>query len=90
MDIEDLKIKMDSSIKHLEKEFQTIRTSRANPSMLENIFVGTDISTLIDLGEGPGFTVRTSNSERGNKRIFEPGSEVYINMELGAARLLVD
>ncbi len=58
--------------------------------VLENIFVGTDITTMIDLGEGPGFTVRTSNSERGNKRIFDPGSEVYINMELGAARLLVD
>ena len=39
MDTEELKAKMDSSIKHLEKEFQTIRTSRANPSMLENIFV---------------------------------------------------
>ena len=39
MDLEDLKNKMDSSIKHLEKEFQTIRTSRASPSMLENIFV---------------------------------------------------
>ena len=39
MNLEDLKIKMDSSIKHLEKEFQTIRTSRANPSMIENIFV---------------------------------------------------
>jgi spermidine/putrescine transport system ATP-binding protein len=58
--------------------------------VLENIFVGTDISTMIDLGEGSGFTVRTSNSERGNKGIFEPGSEVYINMEMGAARLLVD
>ena len=39
MKIEELKNKMDNSIKHLEKEFQTIRTSRANPSMLENIFV---------------------------------------------------
>ena len=39
MDLEELKNNMDSSIKHLEKEFQTIRTSRANPSMLENIFV---------------------------------------------------
>jgi spermidine/putrescine transport system ATP-binding protein len=58
--------------------------------VLENIFVGTDISTMIDLGEGSGFTVRTSNSERGNKGIFEPGTEVYINMEMGAARLLVD
>ena len=39
MELNDLKNKMESSIKHLEKEFQTIRTSRANPSMLENIFV---------------------------------------------------
>ena len=39
MKLEELKNKMDNSIKHLEKEFQTIRTSRANPSMLENIFV---------------------------------------------------
>ena len=39
MKLEDLKNKMDGSIIHLEKEFQTIRTSRANPSMLENIYV---------------------------------------------------
>ena len=39
MNIDDLNNKMDGSLKHLEKEFQTIRTSRANPSMLENIFV---------------------------------------------------
>ena len=39
MEINDLKNKMDGSIQHLEKEFHTIRTSRANPSMLENIFV---------------------------------------------------
>jgi len=56
----------------------------------ENIFVGTDISTIVDLAEGPDFIVRTSNSDRGNKRIFEPGNEVFVNMEHGAARLLVD
>lgn len=39
MNLEDLKNKMAASIKHLEKEFQTIRTSRASPSMLDNIFV---------------------------------------------------
>ncbi|MES0811731.1 ABC transporter ATP-binding protein [Roseibium sp. SCPC15] len=58
--------------------------------VLDNVFVGTDITTIIDLADGPNFTVRTSNSDRGNKRIFEPGNEVYVNMELGAARLLVD
>ena len=30
---------MDSSIKFFEKELHTLRTSRANPSMLDNIFV---------------------------------------------------
>ena len=39
MNLDELNIKMENSLKHLEKEFQTIRTSRANPSMLENIFV---------------------------------------------------
>ena len=56
----------------------------------ENIFVGTDITTIVDLDDGPDFVVRTSNSERGNKRIFEPGAEMFVNMELGAARLLID
>lgn len=56
----------------------------------ENIYIGTDLSTIVALHEGPDFIVRTSNSERGNKRIFEPGSEVFINMERGAGRLLMD
>ena len=38
MNLDDLKSKMDNSINHLEKEFQTIRTPRATPSMLDNIF----------------------------------------------------
>ena len=56
----------------------------------ENIFIGTDLTTIVDLAEGPDFIVRTSNSDRGNKRIFEPGSEIYVNMEQGSARLLMD
>ena len=39
MFLEDLDNKMASSVEHFEKELQTIRTSRANPSMLENIFI---------------------------------------------------
>ena len=39
MFLEDLDNKMSSSIEHLEKELQTIRTSRASPTMIENIFV---------------------------------------------------
>jgi len=37
--IEQLDQKMISAVKHLDREFSTIRTSRANPSMLDNIFV---------------------------------------------------
>ncbi len=36
--IDDLNQKMSNALKHLEKEFNTIRTSRANPSMLDNVF----------------------------------------------------
>ena len=36
--IEQLDQKMISAVKHLDKEFSAIRTSRANPSMLDNIF----------------------------------------------------
>ena len=36
--IEQLNEKMINAIKHLDKEFSTIRTSRANPAMLDNIF----------------------------------------------------
>ena len=39
MILEDLKNKMEISIEHFEKELQTIRTSRANPTMVENIFI---------------------------------------------------
>ena len=68
---------------------------RADPESLaatikENIFIGTDLTTIVSLTSGPDFIVRASNSDRGNKRIFEPGEEIYLNMEKGAARLLVD
>ncbi len=35
----DLEIKMSSAVSHYEKELNSLRTSRANPSMLDNIFV---------------------------------------------------
>ncbi len=35
----DFEIKMSSTIQHFEKELNSLRTSRANPSMLDNIFV---------------------------------------------------
>ena len=35
----DLENKMNSAVMHYEKELNTLRTSRANPTMLDNIFV---------------------------------------------------
>ena len=58
--------------------------------VVENIFIGTDISTILSLENGPQVTVRTSNSDRGSKRLFEPGSSVSIQIEEGAVRLLHD
>ncbi len=69
---------------------EPVETESLSGRVKENIFVGTDITTIVHLDEGPDFVVRTSNSDRGNKRIFQPGSEMFVNMELGAARLLVD
>jgi spermidine/putrescine transport system ATP-binding protein len=56
----------------------------------DNIFIGTDIQTIVDLDDGPKMMVRTSNSDRGTKRMFDKGAQTYVNMEKGAARLLVD
>ena len=39
MNLEDLNSKMDNSILYFEKELSTLRTSRANPSILDNILV---------------------------------------------------
>ena len=35
----ELEIKMNSTIQHFEKELNSLRTSRANPTMLDNILV---------------------------------------------------
>ena len=35
--IDELNQKMSNAVSHLEKEFNTLRTSRANPTMLDNI-----------------------------------------------------
>tara|TARA_B100001057_G_C22428962_1_gene786669 strand:+ start:50 stop:592 length:543 start_codon:yes stop_codon:yes gene_type:complete len=35
----DLESKMSSAVLHYEKELNTLRTSRANPSMIDNLFV---------------------------------------------------
>ncbi len=69
---------------------QPSETESLRGRVLENIFVGTDITTILDLDQGLQFRVRASNSDRGNLRVYEPGQSVFVNMERGSARLLVD
>ena len=68
----------------------TDRGGAFSAKVCENIFIGTDITSRIALENGVEFHVRASNSERGNRRVFEPGAEVYVMIEEGAARLLAD
>ena len=56
----------------------------------ENVFVGTDVQTTVSLADNVVLTVRTQNSDRGRAMIFEPGTEVFVDIEPGAARLLAD
>lgn len=56
----------------------------------ENIYVGTDVQTIVQLNEGVELTLRTQNSDQGKAMIFEPGTDVYVDIEFGSARLLVD
>ena len=56
----------------------------------ENVYIGTDVQTVVDLNNGPRIVSRAQNSDLGNKTTFNPGTNVYVNMETGAARLLVD
>ena len=49
--------------------------------------------TIHRCGSGRRATIHacaSSNSTRGNARVFEPGTDVFVNMEQGAGRLLVD
>ena len=56
----------------------------------ENVYIGTDVQTVVRLNDGPRIIARTQNSSLGNKTIFAPGTPVFVNMEMGAARLLED
>ena len=56
----------------------------------ENIFVGTDVQTVVQLQGGIELTVRTQNSAAGVATIFDPGSDVAVDVEAGAARMLED
>ena len=55
-----------------------------------NVFVGTDVQTVVSLSQGTALMVRTQNSQSGRAHLFEPGAQVHLEIEPGAARLLAD
>lgn len=69
---------------------QALEKNSLLATVVENIYVGTDVQSIVKLNDGPLMTVRTQNSKLGNSAVYVPGSKVYITMEAGAARLLQD
>ena len=62
MDLSALKLKMDNAITHFEKELSSIRTSRANLSMLDNILIEsygskTPINQLVNISTPDASTI---------------------------------
>ncbi len=80
------------SIRPERMKLQSERIGQENwqGTVQQNIFVGTDVQTIVGLPGDMQLMVRTQNSEEGRAMIFEPGTEVFVNVESGSARLLAD
>ena len=58
--------------------------------VVENVYVGTDVQSIVALQNDMHLTLRTQNSDTGKAMIFEPGTDVFVDVEVGSARLLAD
>ena len=58
--------------------------------VLQNIFSGTNITTILETEKGIQFSVRSSNALSQSDRNFETGEKVFLTIEEGATRLLKD
>ena len=67
-----------------------VETENFTGTVVENVYIGTDMQTIVALPGDMNLTVRTQNSQVGQAMTFEPGSDVYVDVEFGAARLLAD
>ena len=56
------KVHMSIRPERLYMSDKPVETESLHGRIKENIFVGTDITTIVDLDDGPDFVVRTSNS----------------------------
>ena len=59
-------------------------------TVVENVYAGTDVQTIVNLKDDMKLTVRTQNSDIGKTMIFEPGTDVFVDVEFGAARLMAN
>jgi len=59
--MENVEIKMNSAVAHFEKELNSLRTSRANPSMLDNIYVNA-YSSKTPLNQLGNISVQDANT----------------------------
>lgn len=56
----------------------------------ETVFIGTDVQSVVELEGGLNLTSRAQNSLSGQSMTFAPGTEVSVQIEPGAARVLED
>lgn len=57
-------------------------------TVIENVYAGTDVQTILHLKDDMKLTVRTQNSDIGKTMLFEPGTDVFVDVEFGSARLM--
>ena len=69
---------------------QQVEAENWQGTVRQNIFVGTDLQTIVDLPGGLDLIVRTQNSDKGRAMIFDPGHPVFVDVEFGSARMLAD
>ena len=58
--------------------------------VMQNIFSGTNITTILETEKGIQFSARSSNALSHSDRNFESGEKVFLTIEEGATRLLKD
>lgn len=69
---------------------QSTQADQWQGKVIDTVYVGTDVQSIVALNGDVKLTVRTPNSALGRAMIFDPGTDVFIDIEPGAARLLAD
>ncbi|ABG33571.1 spermidine/putrescine ABC transporter ATP-binding protein [Roseobacter denitrificans] len=89
MDVGD-RVHMSIRPERIKLRSSKVETENFQAQVVENIYAGTDVQTIVHLQGGMPLAVRTQNSEIGRSMTFEPGAEVFVDVEFGSARLLAN